>query len=605
MIKPPSYLFEADRRIGTIVEVGPDFAKVNLPLAAADEPQLRHGERVGAGEVGEFVMIESGDIGIFGRLSLVRIPERDRLAVEPGVAGTGRPHPMGTVQMLCSVPVSSGRPTRGIARHPRVGARVYSMHPDMVSWIAEHAGGDGDGSGLRLPLAHLPGSATTSIRITPERLFGRHCAVLGATGGGKSWTLARIVERCAQFDAKVLLLDATGEYHALNEGVEHVSLGTAPDRPKGNCQAVSLPYHALSEEDLFALFRPAGQVQAPRLRAAMKSLKLAKLTGDDGSLVQDGCIPKADRQRAAFDTAYAAHAVTVDASYASFEIEHLARQIDHECVYPSAFGVARGERDYSRWGSRDEQAYSQCTSLIGRLESYLNAPEFAPVLRPGHLPNLLDIIDTWLNNPDKPVLRISLRYLAFTSEVREIVANGLGRHLLALARGGRFANRPLVICLDEAHQFINKSLGDEYSRYPLDAFDLIAKEGRKYSLSLCLATQRPRDIPEAVLGQMGTLLVHRLTNDSDRLVVERAAGDIDRSAAAFLPSLAPGQALLLGVDYPIPLVVAVTPPTAKPDSRGPDFQTHWQVRERSSTADDKGAPTTEHAASHTLDKSTA
>jgi uncharacterized protein len=573
---PPSYLFEADRRIGTVVEVGPDFAKVNLPLAAADEPQLRYGERVGAGEVGEFVILESGDVGIFGRLSLVRLPERDRLAVEPHMAPSQEPHPLGTVQLLCSVPVSGGKPVRGISRHPRVGARVYSLHPDMIGWIAENAGSE-DASGLRLALAHLPGSTATSVRITPERLFGRHCAVLGATGGGKSWTLARIVERCAQFNAKVLLLDATGEYHALRDGVEHVSLGSGADRPQG-CQEACLPYHMLSEEDLFALFRPAGQVQAPQLRAAMKSLKIAALE-PGAEIVTDGCIIKADQLRAPYDYAYERHAALVDGPFAAFEIEHLARQIAHECVYPSAFGSRHGERDYSRWGSPNEQAHSQCTSLIGRIESYLSAPEFAPVLRPGELPDLVGVIDRWLDDPSRPVLRISLRNLAFTSEIREIVANGLGRHLLGLARRGRFSERPLVICLDEAHQFVNRWLGDEYTRYPLDAFDLIAKEGRKYSLSLCLATQRPRDIPEAVLGQMGTLLVHRLTNDSDRLVVERAAGDIDRSAAAFLPSLAPGQALLLGVDYPIPLIIAVTPPSAKPDSRGPDFQKHWRPRQ--------------------------
>jgi hypothetical protein len=575
--KLPSYLFEADRRIGTVVEVGPDFAKVNLPLAAADEPQLRHGERVGAGEVGEFVMIESGDLGIFGRLSLVRLSERDRLSVEPGMGKQEKPQPLGTVQLLCSVPVSGGMPHRGIARHPRVGARVYSMHPSLIGWIAEHAGGDEGDSGLRLALAHLPEAATTSVRITPERLFGRHCAILGATGGGKSWTLARIVERCAKFKAKVLLLDATGEYHTLADGVRSVSIGTQPDRPD-DCEAVALPYQMLAEEDLFALFRPAGQVQTPKLREAMKSLKIAALVGSDGGLVDDGCIPKADRHREPYDAAYALHATVVDAPDANFDIERLGKQVVHECVYPSAFGAQRGERDYTRWGSRDEQAFSQCTSLIGRLESYLNAPEFAPVLRPGSAPSVFDIIDTWLGEDDSPVLRISLRHLAFTSDVREIVANGLGRHLLSLARRGRFAAAPLVVCLDEAHQFVNRWLGDEYSRYPLDAFDLIAKEGRKYSLSLCLATQRPRDIPDAVLGQMGTLLVHRLTNDGDRQVVERAAGDIDRSAAAFLPSLSPGQALLLGVDYPIPLVIAVTPPTAKPDSRGPDFQSHWRLR---------------------------
>jgi len=573
----PTYLFEPDRLIGTVVEVGPDSAKVNLPLAAADEPQLRHGERVGAGEVGEFVMIEAGDIGIFGRLSLVRLPERDRLAVQPRMGASATPQPIGTVQMLCSVPVGGGGPARGIARHPRVGARVYSLHPEMVGWIAEHSGGDEDGSGIRLALAHLPGSATTTVRVTPERLFGRHCAVLGATGGGKSWTLARIVERCAAFEAKVLLIDATGEYHRLTDGVRHVSIGTDSDRP-GSCDATCLPYSALSQDDLFALFRPAGQVQAPRLRAAMKSLKLAALLGE-GGIVNAGCIEKANQPRTPYDAAYAANASAVDAPSAAFDIDKLPEQIANECVWPSGWGAARGQRDYTKWGDVDDQAFSQCTALIGRIESYLAAPELAPVLQPGALPDVIATIDSWLADADYPVLRLSMRNLAFTSDVREIVANGLGRRLLDLARAGRFAERPLVVCLDEAHQFMNKWLGDEYTRYPLDAFDLVAKEGRKYSLSLCLATQRPRDIPDAVLGQMGTLLVHRLTNDADRHVVERAAGDIDRSAAAFLPTLAPGQALLLGVDYPIPLIIAVTPPSAKPDSRGPDFQRHWKTRD--------------------------
>jgi hypothetical protein len=192
---------------------------VNLPLSTADEPQLRHGERVGAGEVGEFVMLESGDVGILGRITNVRLPERDRLTVEAQMGKAPVPHPIGTIQLLCTVPLSGHPPQRGIQRHPRVGAQAFSLHPEMVGWVAEHAGGQNDeATVIRLALAHLPGS-TTTVRITPERLFGRHCAVLGATGGGKSWTLARIVERCADFDAKVLLLDATGEYHTLTQGV--------------------------------------------------------------------------------------------------------------------------------------------------------------------------------------------------------------------------------------------------------------------------------------------------------------------------------------------------------------------------------------------------
>jgi hypothetical protein len=102
----------------------------------------------------------------------------------------------------------------------------------------------------------------------------------------------------------------------------------------------------------------------------------------------------------------------------------------------------------------------------------------------------------------------------------------------------------------------------------------------KYGLTICMATQRPRDIPDGVLSQMGTLIVHRLINDKDREVVERAADEIDLAAAAFLPTLAPGEAAIVGVDFPIPLTVQITMPEEKlrPQSEGPNFQKAWSTR---------------------------
>jgi DNA helicase HerA-like ATPase len=88
--------------------------------------------------------------------------------------------------------------------------------------------------------------------------------------------------------------------------------------------------------------------------------------------------------------------------------------------------------------------------------------------------------------------------------------------------------------VDEAHNFLGRHIGTEDYQTRLDAFELIAKEGRKYGLNICLASQRPRDITDGVLSQMGTLIVHRLTNDRDRDVVERACGEIDRAASAFV-----------------------------------------------------------------------
>ena len=409
------------------------------------------------------------------------------------------------------------------------------------------------------------------MNLTPERIFGRHCAILGATGGGKSWTLGRLIEQVGRHSAKAILFDATGEFHILDRGVSHVHIGSSPAQPSSSTEVV-VPYGELTEADLFALFKPSGQTQAPKLRAAMKSLKLARIVGP--TLAPAGFIVKADQRKAPYDQAYATHAKDVENSRADFAISNLTRQIIEECVFIS--GGSAAAPNFSVWGKANESEKSYCVTLVTRIEDMLQANELACVFQPADKPSLTKTIDSFLSDPGHQVLRVSLKHLPFAHNAREIVANAIGRHLLTLARSGRFRAQPMLVFLDEAHQFLDKSLGDENTKYPLDAFELIAKEGRKFSLNICIATQRPRDIPEGVLSQMGTLIVHRLINDRDREVVERASGDIDRSAAAFLPTLAPGQAVIIGVDFPIPLTIQVSAPHQKPDSRGPDYQTSWQ-----------------------------
>ena len=135
-----------------------------------------------------------------------------------------------------------------------------------------------------------------------------------------------------------------------------------------------------------------------------------------------------------------------------------------------------------------------------------------------------------------------------------------------------------MVIVDEAHNFLGRKIGTEDYASRLDAFELIAKEGRKYGLNICLVSQRPRDITEGVLSQMGTLIVHRLTNDQDRAVVERACGEIDRAASAFLPNLRPGEAAIIGTDFPIPLTIQIHEPDTKPRSDGPKYQQYWAIR---------------------------
>lgn len=175
---------------------------------------------------------------------------------------------------------------------------------------------------------------------------------------------------------------------------------------------------------------------------------------------------------------------------------------------------------------------------------------------------------------------ISFKEVRFEHSTRELLLNIIGRYLLGIAREGRFRDAPIVVFLDEAHQFLGRTVGDEYGSVRLDSFGLIAKEGRKYGLTCVLATQRPRDVPQDVLSQLGTLIVHRLTNEQDRSTVEHACGDLDRAAAQFIPMLAPGEAIIIGPDLPTPLPLRMLRPTSPPDSKGPQFQSHWTERRR-------------------------
>jgi DNA helicase HerA-like ATPase len=477
------------------------------------------------------------------------------------------------VQLLAAMDLETGTISAGLSKYPRLGARVYGAHPDIVRLIAESAlSSQPSDSDLTLHLATIPAAGGTSLHVPPERLFGRHCAVLGSTGSGKSWTISRMIEESIKHHSKLVLLDATGEFHTFQDKyVRHVRLG--PDDREPNADEVCFPYGELTQGDMLALFRPSGPSQAPRLRAAIKSLKLARLAGPDlGSRLPNGLVRKAGRPRADFEKLEFEYARELESNKATFDVGLLARQVEEECVWPS--GTLVGSEGC--WGGRNDAEHGDCVSLVTRIEEIVSSGDLSCLFDTVGKQNLPAEIEAFLKNDTERALRVSLRPVPFAHDAREVVTNAIGRHLLDLGRKGAFRQCPVVVILDEAHQFLNQFIGDESARVHLDAFDLVAKEGRKFGLNICLATQRPQDIPEGVLSQIGTLLVHRMTNDRDREIVERACGDIDRAATSFLPTLSPGQAVVVGVDLPIPLTVEMCPPSYAPDSKGPDYQAHWK-----------------------------
>ncbi|WP_449302744.1 ATP-binding protein, partial [Porphyromonas endodontalis] len=146
----------------------------------------------------------------------------------------------------------------------------------------------------------------------------------------------------------------------------------------------------------------------------------------------------------------------------------------------------------------------------------------------------------------------------------------IATQLLRKARTCSFREKPILLFIDEAHQFLNKRISaDDDTSFYLQGIELIAKEARKYGLFLCLATQMPRDIPLGILSQMGAFIVHRLINEQDKKAVESAASSLNKSMLSFLPTMGAGEALLMGVDFPMPLLLKIEPPIRRPLSGTP------------------------------------
>lgn len=570
----PRGLLRPELHVGQLCSVSAQMVKFNLSEAGSPSGSHFLGGRYGKGEVGEFVLIEGQINLLLGRVVEIHLPDADRRLVDTSHGRVPDLDGIGTIQLLGSIAMDSLRISAGVDSYPRLGDRVYAAPHSFIANLPKFMEvAEAEASHVLLKLGSIDVAPESCVSVTPEKLFGRHCAILGATGGGKSWTTARIIEECLRYKTKIILLDATGEYRGFDGAhVSNFHLGVPVHTAKFSTQC-ALPQTAFIESDFIALFEPAGKVQGPKLRAAIRSLRLATLAPH---VATGGIIMKILQSKVQImaEEAKAGIAEKLDDPQQAFDVWKLVSQIEQECVFPDGYGSGGVPKDFTKWG-KESGELSYCLSLMSRINGILSSSSFGCVFK-SKAPALTEKISSFIANEDR-LLRICLSGVAFEFKAREIIANVIGRHLLNMARQGAFKSRPVVVIVDEAHNFLGRHIGADDAVARLDAFELIAKEGRKYGLNICLSTQRPRDITEGVLSQMGTLVVHRLTNDRDREVVERACGEIDRSASSFLPNLKPGEAAIIGADFPIPLTIQVFPPSAKPLSDGPNYQTHWKL----------------------------
>jgi hypothetical protein len=170
------------------------------------------------------------------------------------------------------------------------------------------------------------------------------------------------------------------------------------------------------------------------------------------------------------------------------------------------------------------------------------------------------------------------------SDVLTTVVSVLGRLVFEAAQRYRRIHRatlPTVIVLEEAHNFVERQIGESDEAGPSircrQMFEKIAKEGRKFGVGLMLSSQRPAELSPTIVAQCNSFVLHRIVNDRDQELVNRLAPDSTGSLLKELPSLPTQKAILMGIAAEIPVVFDVRPLAEehRPSSENPDYWSVW------------------------------
>lgn len=571
--------FDHHKFLGYVAEVTPGYIRVQMPSALHLTSFYHQGEVYTGGNVGCFVVVEGPEYGFLGRLFELTLTQVERQAItEQNLQQSEQTfHPVAKVELLALFSVyAPEKIVKTVSRYPAIGAKVFSCSNEQIGHYISTFGLQDINIGHTpfVPLGKLTSNGQ-ECQVSLDSLFGRHCAVLGTTGGGKSWTVAKLIELYTQYTQnKCILIDATGEYSSISNQMENIEMGTGE---------YIFDYKNLTVDEMFYLLHPSAKVQVPKLMEAIRSLKMAEIDvketlkgyyvkdSNDPTKVIRGNLYKSGNPKRPLQVFYYKHITEIEDRSCRFNFNMLASQITLECIWDT------DSKNPNNFGGRSENDVSNCVSLISRVNNISSTGEYNQIFGfnkeklEGEPKDLTTVIDEFLAG-DKSCLRIDFSQVSFDYQVREILVNAIGKFMLYKARDQKFKTSPVVIFIDEAHQFLNKAIADEYfAAKPLDAFEQISKEARKYGLFLCIATQMPRDIPLGTLSQMGTFIVHRLINEQDKKAVESAASSANRNSLAYLPILGEGEALMVGVDFPMPLTLKINAPVNKPNSNTPKF----------------------------------
>ncbi|MDD2758876.1 MAG: DUF87 domain-containing protein [Methylomonas sp.] len=523
--------------IGTVVEVRGDGmdARITEEHSTA-APIIKVGnEEILAGNIGSYVVIRQSSISV---LALVfKMWERDRFD-HLGNRATDR--------FISLIPVGELTADnvfiRGVRHYPTPGASVYAVGLNEINAIFVKF------RQYEFYIGQLASQKDYHLSLDPRALFGRHFAILGQSGSGKSWTVTSLIQHTIKAMPKthLILLDLHGEYCWKDDNGRIQS--AFPNEVVNYVDALDLemPYWMMSYSELVDLFidrdDKGASMQMAFMREVLQTLKRkeAKTIGLPG--------------------------VTIDTPI-YFSLAEMYMQ----------FKAANEER--KDFGKTMGALFGQFDEFLVRMQSRFNDVRYDFLLKPkkrNTSASMADLLRQFIGLGDKKANITVVDLSSVPTDIRPAVSAQVGR----LAYEFNYWNPkrrefPITLICEEAHAYIPRERGGQFDGTKR-MMERIAKEGRKYGVSIGVVSQRPTELSETMLAQCSSFICLRTTNPDDQAYIRGLVPEAEGDLTDILTSLGRGEALVLGEAAPLPTRVQVYRPNPEPKSNDVDYFTGWR-----------------------------
>ena len=478
---------------------------------------------------------------------------------------------------------------------------------------------------------------TYDIKLDVGNFFSNHFAILGNSGSGKSYSVAKILQgifyqcKTLPFYSNIFLFDAYGEYQRAFSRIQEVNPNInykvyTTDLNNTEFEILSYPFWLLGVDDLSLLLGVTSKEQMPVIEKALKlvsyfSRKEEEIINQKNDIIArcildvlfSGKAPSQIRNKIVsimtkFHTSNLnlevklqkggwtrtiRQCLFVEQGGQFADVELVIEYLESLCLENFELSMPNGEYMYtmkdfanaldfaliSEGTLNSDSAFEIANVLKVRFNNLMNSDYARYFDYNGYVnrENFINLLLTTSSGRKAQIVNFNINYVddRFAKNLVKIYSKLLFDYIVSL---NQRASMPFHIVLEEAHRYVQNDSDVNILGYNI--FERITKEGRKYGLLLGIVSQRPSELSETTISQCSNFLVFKMFHPKDLQFIKDIISSADITVTNKIKTLHPGTCIMFGTAFKLPTIAILDKPNPEPLSQSCDINKTWYLNNK-------------------------